>query len=43
MTLDRVIINLSEREFANGLTYTAVTRVRRLADIAFRPFPNYER
>jgi hypothetical protein len=43
MTLDKVMINLSDKEFANGLTYTAVTRVRRLEDIAFQPFPNYER
>ena len=43
MTLDKVILNLSNREFANGLTYTAVTRVRKLSDIAFKPFPNYLR
>ena len=43
MTLDRILINLSEREFSNGLTYTAVTRARRLCDIAFRPFPNFVR
>ena len=43
MTLGKVIINLSEREFSNGLTYTAVTRVRQLSDIAFRPYPNFLR
>ena len=43
MTLGKVILNLSDREFSNGLTYTAVTRVRRLSDIAFRPFPNFVR
>ena len=43
MTLGKVIINLSEKEFANGLTYTAVTRVRKLVDMAFSPFPNFFR
>ena len=43
MTLGKVIINLSQKEFANGLTYTAVTRVRRLSDLAFKPFPDYYR
>ena len=43
MTLGKVIINLSAKEFANGLTYTAVTRVRKLSDLAFDPFPNFYR
>ena len=43
MTLGKIIVNLSNREFATGLTYTAVSRVKRLADIAFKPFPNYVR
>jgi hypothetical protein len=29
--------------FASGLTYTAVTRVRRAADMSFRPYPNFIR
>lgn len=43
MTLDKVIINLGQIEFASGLTYTATTRVRRACDMAFSPFPNYIR
>ena len=43
MTLGKIILNIGNKEFANGLTYTGVTRVRRLIDIAFKPFPNYER
>jgi hypothetical protein len=43
MTLGKIIINLSETEFASGLTYTAVTRVRTAADMAFSPFPNFIR
>ena len=43
MTLDKIIINLSDKEFASGLTYTAVTRVRRAADMAFSPYPDFYR
>ena len=43
MTLDRVVLNLGSKEFANGLTYTGVTRVRRLEDMVFRPFPSLNR
>ena len=43
MTLDKIIINLGDKEFASGLTYTAVTRVRRAADMLFRPYPNFIR
>ena len=38
-TLGKIMLNLGTREFAGGLTYTALTRVRRLADLAFKPFP----
>ena len=41
MTLDKIIIDLSDKEFASGLTYTAVTRVRRAADMSLRPYPNF--
>jgi hypothetical protein len=43
MKLDKIIIDLSDKEFASGLTYTAVTRVRRAADMSFRPYPNFIR
>ena len=42
-TMQKVIINLGPKEFSHGLTYTAVTRVRRLADLAFSPTPTFER
>ena len=42
-TLDRAIINLGHTEFASGLTYTALTRVRSLKDLAFNPTPSLER
>ena len=36
--VDKIIIDLSEKEFASGLTYTAVTRVRRAAHV-IQTFP----
>ena len=43
MTLEKLILNVGEKEFSNGLTYTGVTRVKRLQDLAFFPFPNFAR
>ena len=42
-TLPRVIIDLGDREFAAGLTYTALTRVRRLDNLVFDPMPDLTR
>ena len=42
-TKNRIMINIGDREFACGLTYTAVSRVRSLKDLAFYPFPNFDR
>ena len=41
--MDRILINVGDREFATGLTYTAVSRVRSLDCLAFDPLPNYQR
>ena len=41
--MQRIMINIGDREFACGLTYTAVSRVRSLKDLAFYPFPNFDR
>ena len=43
VTMQRVMINVGDREFACGLTYTGVSRVRSLTDLAFYPFPNFDR
>ena len=43
VTMQRIMINIGDREFACGLTYTAVSRVRSLKDLAFYPFPNFDR
>ena len=44
-TLDKVILNLGDREFASGRTYTALSRAKKLENIAFEPddFPTLER
>ena len=42
-TLRRVILDLGISEFACGLTYVALTRVRSLKDIAFWPMSNFKR
>ena len=39
-TLDKVILNLGEKEFASGLTYTALSRATKLENIKFEPFPS---
>ena len=43
LSLDKVIINIGNREFASGLTYTALSRSRAFEKIAFLPFYNYAR
>ena len=43
MTLDKVRINLGDKEFASGLTYTAVSRCKKVCNLAFDPYPNYLR
>ena len=37
MTLDRAVIDLGPRDFSAGLTFVAISRVRSLAGLAFRP------
>jgi ATP-dependent exoDNAse (exonuclease V) alpha subunit len=39
MTLERAVIDLGEKDFALGLSFVAISRVKTLAGIAFRsPF-----
>ena len=42
-TLDYVIVNLGNKEFATGLTYVAPTRVRKIENMYFDPMPTYHR
>jgi ATP-dependent DNA helicase PIF1 len=42
-TLDKVVINLGVKDFAAGLTYTALTRARGLRCMAFHPMPTLDR
>ena len=43
MSLDRIIANLGDREFSNGLTYTALSRCRKISNLALSPFPEWTR
>lgn len=43
MTLDKVVIDIGKKEMANGLTFVAVSRVRRIGDIAFSTTYNMQR
>ena len=43
MSLDRIIVNLGDREFTMNLTYTALSRGRKISNVALSPFPNWVR
>ena len=44
MTIDKpVIVDIGPAEFAPGMTYTAVTRVRNFKGLAFQPMPSFNR
>ena len=43
LTLDKIILNLGKHEFSSGLTYTALSRAKKLQDIAFDIFPTVHR
>ena len=43
MTLDKAVIDIGRKEMANGLTFVAVSRVRRIGDIAFSTTYNMQR
>ena len=42
-SMDKVIIDIGKKEFACGLTYTAISRCRKIEDLAFFPFYNLPR
>lgn len=43
MTLGKVIVDLGDKEFSVGLTYTALSRCKKFEDLAFSPLPYYDR
>ena len=44
MTIDKpVLVDIGPKEFAPGMTYTAVTRVRNFTGLAFQPMPSFNR
>ena len=42
-TLDKVILNIGDREFQTGLTFVGASRVKSFEGLSFKPFPNYDR
>ena len=43
-TLNKIILNIGDKEFASGLTYTAISRATELENIIFQIlFPNFIR
>ena len=42
-TLDKVILNIGDREFQAGLSLVGASRVRSFEGLSFSPFPNYDR
>ena len=42
-TLDKIILNIGEKKYASGLTYTALSRAKKIENIAFDPFPYINR
>lgn len=43
MTLYKVILDIGDKEFASGLTYTGTTRTNEQSNLAFSPFPSFYR
>ena len=43
LTMDKVVIDVSKREFSTGLTFVACSRVRQLQDLLFTPPFTYQR
>jgi hypothetical protein len=43
MSLDKIIVDIGKKEFANGLTYTAISRCPKIENLAFYPFMNFRR
>jgi len=39
----RIIVNLGSKEFANGLTYVALSRVTKFENLSFYPMKSYQR
>ena len=42
-TLGKCLVDISDQEFACGITYTGCSRVRRMEDIAFKPMYSHNR
>ena len=42
-SLSNVIINLGKKEFCTGMTYTALSRCKKISNLALDPFPDFVR
>ena len=40
-TLDKIVLDIGDKEFASGFTYTAISRAKKLEHVAFETFPSY--
>lgn len=43
LTIDKMILDIGQKDFACGLSYVGITRVRCLEDLLFEPFFSYDR
>lgn len=43
LTLDKVVLDIGDKEFSTGLTFVACSRVRKLSDLAIEPPFDYHR
>ncbi|XP_070201319.1 ubiquitin carboxyl-terminal hydrolase 50-like [Littorina saxatilis] len=42
-TLEKVVLNAGPKEFALGLLFVGVSRVKQFQGLAFKPYPNFDR
>ena len=43
MSLDKIMVNLGNREYSLGLTYVALSRGKKISNVALDPFPEFTR
>ena len=42
-SIDKIIANLGPREFSMGLSYTALSRCKKISNLALSPYPEWTR
>lgn len=43
LTINKAVLDIGDKEFASGLAYVALSRVRKLTDLLFQPMPKFSR